>query len=249
MVDQLHDLADSRLLSGCIYCGGTADTRDHVPSRVFLDAPYPDNLPIVPACLACNNSFSKDEEYLACLIESAVVGVADPSRMRRERVAGILQRSSALQSQLTAARTEAAGQIQFQPDPLRLQNVVLKLARGHAAFELSQQVSAKPAFFLCAPLASMGPAQLEAFESAHFPMVFGEVGSRGMQRMAVVQTRLRNSQGEEFTSGFILQDWVEVQPERYRYLATHDVDGIRVRCVIGDYLGCDVRWDGSGFED
>jgi hypothetical protein len=64
-VDQLKDFADSRLIAGCVYCGGLDETRDHVPSRVFLDSPFPENLPVVPACWECNNSFSRDD--VCCL--------------------------------------------------------------------------------------------------------------------------------------------------------------------------------------
>ena len=53
-MDQLRDYADSRLLSDCIYCGGPAETRDHVPSRCLLERPYPENLPAVGCCKECN---------------------------------------------------------------------------------------------------------------------------------------------------------------------------------------------------
>src|SRR5438105_2056850 len=36
MMDQLKSYADDRLINGCVYCGGPEETRDHVPSRVFL---------------------------------------------------------------------------------------------------------------------------------------------------------------------------------------------------------------------
>jgi hypothetical protein len=64
-MDQLRDHADNRLINGCIYCGGPEETRDHVPSRVFLDSPPPENLPVVWACASCNQGFSLDEAYLA----------------------------------------------------------------------------------------------------------------------------------------------------------------------------------------
>ena len=51
MVQQYRDFADERLVSGCVYCGGPEETNEHVPSRVFLDQPYPENLPGVDACL------------------------------------------------------------------------------------------------------------------------------------------------------------------------------------------------------
>jgi hypothetical protein len=48
-MDQFLDLADDRLINDCIFCGAKAETRDHVPSRILLDSPYPQNLPVVGA--------------------------------------------------------------------------------------------------------------------------------------------------------------------------------------------------------
>ena len=58
--------ADSRNKGFCVHCGGPYETDDHVPSKVLLDEPYPDNLIVCPSCLKCNNELSDDETYLAC---------------------------------------------------------------------------------------------------------------------------------------------------------------------------------------
>ncbi|MGD0649715.1 MAG: hypothetical protein ABSA97_00995 [Verrucomicrobiia bacterium] len=36
--------------------------------------------------------------------------------------------------------------------------------------------------------------------------------------------------------------WIVVQPGRYRYLASVG-DGVIIRLVISEYLGCEVIWD------
>lgn len=92
-MEQLRDYADERLLLGCIYCGAQDNTREHVPSRVLLDKPYPENLPVVGACHPCNNGFSKDEEYVACLIESVIAGSTEPEKIRRQTIATLRERS------------------------------------------------------------------------------------------------------------------------------------------------------------
>ncbi len=56
---------DERLKGNCAYCGAVADSRDHIPSRVLLDEPYPENIPVAESCTKCNGGFSSDEEYLA----------------------------------------------------------------------------------------------------------------------------------------------------------------------------------------
>src|SRR5262249_27689448 len=150
---------DDRLVNGCLYCGGTEESRDHVPSRVFLDSPLPENLPIVWACSPCNNSFSLDEAYVACLIESVIAGSTDPARIRRPGIASILQRKPALRARIEAAKSFIDGQIQFNIESNRIRNVVLKLARGHAAFELSQVRRDEPESLWWFPLPLMTDAQ------------------------------------------------------------------------------------------
>jgi ribosomal protein S4 len=41
----------------------------NIPSKIFLNEPYSNNLAILPACFNCNNSYSDKEQYLACLID------------------------------------------------------------------------------------------------------------------------------------------------------------------------------------
>jgi hypothetical protein len=60
---QLNNLADN----GCIYCGGSGETRDPVPSKYLLEQPHPANFPVVGCCGTCNHDFSKDEKYCVCL--------------------------------------------------------------------------------------------------------------------------------------------------------------------------------------
>ena len=72
---------DSRVEELCVYCGEPATTRDHVPSKAFLDKPYPDNIPVVPCCSNCNNQFSKDEEYFACVLECLKCNSTDITKL------------------------------------------------------------------------------------------------------------------------------------------------------------------------
>jgi len=55
-----------------------------------------------------------------------------------------------------------------------------------------------------------------------------EVGSRAMTRLI---------EGHDMGPS----DWITVQPNRYRYLATV-ADGIVVTMVLSEYLGCEVVW-------
>lgn len=242
-LDQLENLADDRLLAGCVYCGGGGqETRDHVPSRILLEQPFADNLPVVAACLPCNNSFSLDEEYVACLIECAVAGSTDPTRIRRPRVAKILQRNPALRARLEEAKQVVDGAVAFVAEAARLENVLLKLARGHAAFELAASTWETPSSLMWWPMSMMTDEQRDNFDAPLCQQMLGEVGSRGMQRLLVTQVLLQSESGDERSIGLLLNDWVVVQEGRYRYLASDDVEGVVVRIVIGEFLACEVAW-------
>ncbi|MFA5911716.1 MAG: hypothetical protein WC815_23300 [Vicinamibacterales bacterium] len=241
-MEQLKSYADERLINGCIYCGGRDETRDHVPSRVFLDPPLPENLPVVGACRDCNGGFSRDEEYLACLIESVLAGTTDPTRIRRPGVASILQRSPALRARLEAVKTNQGGRTQFGIEPERVRNVLLKLARGHAAYELSQPCRHEPSSVRFWPIGLMADDERDSYEAGYVADTFGEVGSRALQRLLVTQLVLESGDGEKSTTGLVVNDWVDVQDGRYRYHAIDTSGEIRIKLVIGEYLASEIVW-------
>ena len=214
-----------------------------MPSRVFLDPPLPENLPVVWACSSCNNGFSRDEEYFACLIESAIAGSTDPDHIRRSGVASILRRAPALRAKLEAAKETKGDQTQFNVEPGRIRNVLLKLARGHATFELSQIRRDEPTSIWWRALPLMTEEERDSFDAVHVAKMFGEVGSRGLQRMLVTEIKLKSISGDESkTLNLLINDWVDVQEDRYRYLAIDDEGGIIIKIVIAEYLACEVKW-------
>jgi hypothetical protein len=233
-MEHLNSYADSRLVVGCIYCHGDTDTREHVPSRILLDEPYPENLPVLPACTKCNQGFSLDEEYFACLIECARTGSID--RVERPKIRRILQDSPALAARMMQARTVADnGEIVFKTENDRVRRVVLKLARGHAVYELDEQKPEEPSHFMVVPLHCLAPHAREHFENPPTNAGWPEVGTRAMQRMAI------SAAGPTV----IGQDWIEVQAGQYRYLAIAE-DAVMVRLVVGEYLACEVIWGQDG---
>src|SRR5438105_6810660 len=59
----------TRTCERCIYCGADKElTVDHVPPKLLLTRPYPENLITVPACFPCNQSFQKDDEYMRTML-------------------------------------------------------------------------------------------------------------------------------------------------------------------------------------
>ncbi|MBB6247740.1 hypothetical protein [Rhodanobacter sp. A1T4] len=241
-MEQLRSYADDRLISGCVYCGGPEETREHVPSRVFLDKPLPENLPVLGACWSCNNGFSKDEEYVACLIASVIAGSTDPDQIGRPAVANILRRTPALRARIESAKCDQNGRTQFGVEPDRVRNIVLKLARGHAAFELGLPVREEPNSLWWHPLELMAKDERDSFDACEMVRIFGEVGSRGLQRLQVAQLTLQPADGQMSTLELLINDWVNVQDERYRYLAIDDGDEVRIKFIISEYLACQVTW-------
>src|SRR5690606_31156137 len=138
--------------------------------------------------------------------------------------------------------TEVDGQIAFVPEIERVNNVMLKLARGHAAFELSQPCREEPDHFWCAPLLLLPEENRELFDAVQFQQILGEVGSRNMQRLLVTQLTRLNENGEQQNFGMLINDWVDVQVDRYRYMAIDDMGSLLIRIVIAEYFACEVAW-------
>lgn len=226
-MQQITNYGDMRQVAACAYCGNATETRDHVPARVLLDKPFPDNLAVVPACLECNNAASADEEYLACLVECVVCGVTEPASLGRENIRRLLSERAALRGKLAAAHRREGEQSVFSVELERIERIVVKLARGHSLYELNEPQLSAPSSVTIAPLHLLDDEAREAFErtAGQGFGIWPEVGSRAMQRL--------------IESG---QEWITVQPSRYRYLATADSE-VRVRLVLSEYLACEVIWD------
>lgn len=233
---KIEDFSDSRQKAWCIHCAGTLATvnsnNDHVPSRCLLSKPYPTNLPTVQICQVCNSGFSPDEEYLAAFLGAVLAGTVDPDAQVLPKAEGILRWNSDLRVLIGAAETryETLGgdtQSIWSPDVRRVNNVVLKNARGHAYYEFGEPMLNPPDAIWSQALPLMTDAERGAFEDVGMDL-FPEVGSRMMTRVLT---------GDDLVGG-----WVVVQPGMYRY-AVFQEDGIVVRSVIADYLATEVRWE------
>jgi hypothetical protein len=146
---------------------------------------------------------------------------------------------------IAAGRSEEGGEIRWSYDNERIRNVVLKLARGHAAFEQSRRFRHDPTHYAVCPLHLLSPAERSAFEAPDIPQMWGEVGSRAMQRTAVIQLTLRAEDGSASIVGFPFNDWIEVQSQRYSYFTAATADGVTVRMLIRGFLACEVNWADS----
>jgi len=204
------------------------ETRDHSPSRVFLDEPYPENLPVVSSCQKCNNSFSLDEEYVACLVECAKTGSVAQAIAARPKIARTLARKPLLVSRLKESRIANDDGITWTAEGERVCAVLVKLARGHVAYEENEPQLGEPASISILPLCAMAASVRDEFESPPNTGLWPEVGSRAMHRILV------SAEGD--------YPWIEVQPGRYRYLVAAG-PSLVVRIVIAEYLAATIAWD------
>lgn len=236
-MEKLQNYGDNRQVGFCVHCGGSTETKDHAPSKIFLDLPYPSDLPTLPCCTRCNQGFAADEEYLGVFIDCVVSGSTEPAKLQRDKTQKALANSDSLRARIERSKKEAntlgGGKlIEWQAEEARVQNVIIKLARCHAAYELNEPQLDKPAHVMIMPLTLMSREQREQFEDHPFSgglAVWPEVGSRAMQRVLIAD--------EAYNEG-----WLTVQEGRYRYMAVGAGDVV-VRGVLSEYLGFEVIWE------
>jgi len=110
--------------------------------------------------------------------------------------------------------------------------VILKLARGHAAYELYPKFE-EPDHIGILPLPTLGVRARQAFEGGDSSIFepWPEIGSRAFMRAS-------GGKPDPFPQ---IGDWIIVQPGRYRY-AVKETGGVSVRIALSEYLACEVSW-------
>lgn len=221
---------DQRFEGVCSYCGAWANSRDHVPSKILLDEPYPINLPVAESCNICNQGFSVSEEYVACMIECVKHGTTEPNNNFRPKIAATLRARPVIAQKIEAARfISESGMIVWQPEIHRVREVVMKLARGHVAYELGLQRIDSPLVLEIIPIPTMSQDQLQSFFELRSSHIYPEIGSRSFINILKGKSSAYES-------------WYVVQESTYQY-AVGQGSGDWVKIVIGDYLACQVVWD------
>ena len=222
--------SDDRLKGFCVYCGGTPGTRDHVPSRILLDDPFPQNLPVVECCRACNEGFSLDEEYVACFIECVLSGSIARETFKRPKIARILGDNPTLASRIDSTVSVGAKREKiWEPEHKRVRNVIVKLARGHIAYELGLPRLEEPEVVRYVPINLMSAENVNLFLGPQSTPFLPEIGSRSFIRVVT-------------SGGSSSDDWQVIQPGRYQYLVSQ-AHGDFVRILLSNYLACEVYWD------
>lgn len=207
----------------CCYCGNWADTVDHVPSKVFLDSLYPDNLPVVPCCRKCNEQFSQDEEYVAVLLECVRWQTFNLEEFKREKVRKIVEHNPAILKTVRETINPLLDRhFTIDADNARLRTVMTKLIVGHLRFEGLDQLFYHDGLEIHFYQDILN--NREFYRKFHSPISSGllpEVGSRAL--IAMVEQGCTGS------------PWFAVQPNMYEYCVAPDNSEVRI--IIQNYFG------------
>lgn len=232
--------SDNRLDYSCSYCGeGTSATRDHVPSRILLDYPFPENLPLVGCCQKCNNGFSQDEEYFASVIECIIHSTSNPDLLSREKIKKVLRRNTKLKERITASFYEGNLTLfddikphnYFKIEYERFENVLIKLAKGHVKFEHSTPMFENPDIIWFKYIGELSEDERTAFFNIEDSGKVTEIGSRAFHKI-YVDNALHTYYNQ----------WEIVQEGRYAYCVSNNLGETAVRIIISNYLACYIAW-------
>ena len=170
---------------------------------------------------------------MACLIDCVVSGSTDLASLNREKVRASLRHSPALAARISESRVEdASGTLVWKPDEDRVQNVVVKLARAHAAHQYSEPQLDQPERVSILPVTVMSDEERAAFETVPESPGWPEIGSRAFVNLIVRSDRVHAME----------DGWTILQRGRYRY-AISQPGGIVARMVLSEYLACEVVWE------
>lgn len=232
--------SDERLDYVCSYCGENAPvTRDHVPSRILLDNPFPENLPLVGCCQECNNGFSQDEEYFAAVIECVIHSTSNPEFLSREKIKKVLRHNAKLRQRIEssfikdypALFDDFKPRLYYKIESERFENVLIKLAKGHVKFEYSTPMFENPNVIWFKYINELSEEEHTAFYNIEDSGKMAEIGSRAFYKIHV------DSAMQAYHN-----QWENVQKGRYAYCVTNNMGLTAVRIILSNYLACYIAW-------
>lgn len=231
-MERVKGIAFDRLKEYCTFCyTAKSQSRDHCPSKIFLNEPLPKDLSVVPSCIKCNGSFSLDEEYVACAVEFLKAFYSEFAHIKNEKIREILTAKPELKIQLNQTYKSYNGINKELFEDIRFENVLIKNALGHIKFELGLFVQRVPKEFYMFFLPEIDETFRNQFESpVREPDFFPEVGSRLLFRLFE-----RQDLDEK--------EWVVVQNGVYRFQLQQSADKINVKIVMNEFLAAEIHFD------
>jgi hypothetical protein len=160
----------------------------------------------------------------------------NPARLSRAKIQRILTDKPALAALIALGRNvEDSGDTVWQVDEERVARIVLKLARGHMAYELGLPKIELPEKVIFAPLPLLSETERSVFE---FPdrgsiALWPEIGSRAFLRAARAQ-------------GSPTEDWINIQPANIWHAGLSGISHLRHSRRKLSVLLAPVRCDDTG---
>lgn len=232
----------------CIYCGSKASSREHSPSKVFLNLPYPDNLPTLPACRKCNNSYSDDELYSEVFLDSLKCFSGYEDNISEENQSRIYKNMAFYDAQKFYYNYVQDISVSV---PEQLVGILKKLSFCHVVYELCEgynygdQNTIEIIEFVCRFRFQMKNEQIEEFK---MPInidesVIPELGSRIYENIRIIEPLLKPiGGGADLKMNLVLLFWTVIQENNYEYIVWIDKDFINVKIAIHDFTFVYVKY-------
>lgn len=224
----------------CVYCGEKSDTREHCPSKVFLSEPYPNDLPVLPACFKCNNGFSADEIYTEIYIDALKYLSGNSDTLSDKNKKHINNNTAFSDAQMDLTNFNKTG---VMPKRDKILRILTKLSICHMVYDLSEGYSVDGCRILPLKVEYKMGLEISTNEKEQFEnFVYMSdklcpiIGSRVYDRIFVLEPILNNEIGN-VTIPLIIMDWYNIQDDNYRYVAWFDNDNtFHVRIVLHNFL-------------
>jgi len=230
---QINPQNDERYDNICCYCQTSIlhnSTRDHIPSKILLDEPFPDNLPVVFCCESCNQGFSTDEEYFACLLEYIACEVKDSNLIEREKISRILLKKPHLRKRIEQNITQENNILTIKFEKESINNVLKKLFYGHLSFELSNPYIEKPSYIGFELIDNLTNSEFDTFFASEEIEIAPEIGTRASLNYFLINNSPTSN-------------WKIVQENNYQYKVDICSEEIVVKIFMRNKLCLTAIWN------
>jgi len=115
----------------CIYCQrNESSTGDHVPPRSLIRKAHRNSLVKVPACLECNNGFSKDEEYFRLIVVGLLCHTSEAEELFEGPISRSMDYRKNMEDLMFGSLEPDADRVALDCDYARVGRIVEKIWRG-----------------------------------------------------------------------------------------------------------------------
>lgn len=156
----------------CVFCGENADTREHIFAKCFFDRPYPNNLPTIPSCRKCNNSFSLDEQYLMYLIDYLKSVEYNNGEFVRTVAQKTFFHNEELENRMiNSLSVEGSGKPIFSIESDRISSVIRKIAQCLFMYHFNKKIPSSQIICRWLFLSQLSVIQKLAIEQINFTII------------------------------------------------------------------------------